>query len=219
MRHPTLVLDELAALLRGFDLTWLPRDGGLAVDRDGRPGVVRIGVGADARLAAMIDVYRRERTGLLRFARSLLGRDHGAAEDLLQEVMRKVCQNPPTVREPGGERAYLHGAIRKQAITVAERAGRERTRREDDPDAAVHPTEPTAPFEDPVLFHLVVARALAGLPPRQRDLVELVDIRGLTLAQAAAELDIALGTAKKHRFVALRRLKDDPELGTLRDAG
>ncbi|MDL5158906.1 RNA polymerase sigma factor [Actinomycetospora termitidis] len=209
--------DRLTALLRRFDVRWLPDEGGLAVDRSTRSGLVRICTGADERLATMIGVYRTERAGLLRFARSLLGRDDGAAEDLLQEVMRKVCQKPPTVQEPGRELAYLLQAVRNEASTIGGRAGRDRARRVDDPDAVAGVTDATAPFEDPVLFHLVVARALAALAPRQRALVELVDIRGLTVAQAAAELDIAVGTAKKHRFVALRRLRDDPALAELRD--
>lgn len=204
---------RLGGLLRRFDLRWMPRIEGLAADREGRSGLQRISADhAATRLTRLIEVYTPERPKLLAFARAQLGRNAHLAEDLLQEVMRKICQNPPVMREPGKESALLYRAVRNEAVTMGVRESGEQSRREHDEEAAARVVDESAAVEDPVLFHLTLARALAGLAPRERALVELVDIRRMTIKDAAAELGIAVGTAKNYRFVALRRLRDDPGL-------
>ncbi|MHC1559182.1 RNA polymerase sigma factor [Actinomycetospora sp. C-140] len=209
----------LGHLLRRFDPRWMPPVDGLAHDRETRGGLQRISAtDARHRLDRMLVFYEAERAKLLAFARRTLGRDADLADDLLQEVMRKICQKPPEMREPGKEAPFFYQAIRNEAVTVGTRASRDRLRREHDEDAAAELPDDTAAVEDPVVFHLVLARALASLSPRERDLVELVDIRQMTIKDAAAELGISLGTAKNYRFVALRRLRADPGLGDLRRA-
>lgn len=67
-------------------------------------------------------------------------------------------------------------------------------------------------------------RAFASLPARQRELIELCDHQGLSPTEAAAELDIAAGSARATLHAArqaLRRalLADRPDLvALLRDA-
>ncbi|MDL5158904.1 RNA polymerase sigma factor [Actinomycetospora termitidis] len=209
----------LGDLLRRFDPGWMPPVEGLASDREARGGLQRISAtDARGRLDRLIAFYEQERPKLLAFARRTLGTDADLADDLLQEVMRKICQKPPVMREPDKEAPFFYQAIRNEAVTQGTRAGRERSRREQDEDAAAQVPDDTAAVEDPVVFHLVLARALATLSPRERDLVELVDIRQMTIKDAAVELGISLGTAKNYRFVALRRLRADPGLGDLRTA-
>ncbi|GAA4840747.1 hypothetical protein GCM10023201_33560 [Actinomycetospora corticicola] len=211
--------DWLAVSLRRFDSRWTPSLGTRAVDERYRTGLQRISADdARVRLTALLRTYRAERGRLHAVARQLLGAHADLAEDLVQEVMRKVCQNPPTMREPGKEAPFLFQAVRNEAVTVGTRAGRERHRRGPDDQAVARLADRAAGVEDPVVFHLVLTRALAALSPRERALVELVDVRGMTIKDAAAELGIALGTAKNYRFVALRRLRADPDLADLHHA-
>lgn len=205
-------VDWLSALLGRFDPRWMPAPPA-SVDARMRGGLQRIGADhTGARLTQLLAFYESERPKLLAHARSVLGSNAGLADDLLQEVMRKICQNPPRLREPDKEAAFFYQAVRNEAITLGTRASRERTRRDDDEAAVARVPDGSARFEDPVVFHLVLARALATLSPRERALVELVDIRQMTIKEAADELGIALGTAKNYRFVALRRLREDPGL-------
>lgn len=52
-----------------------------------------------------------------------------------------------------------------------------------------------------------VQSALDGLTPRQRDLVELVELRGFSQHEAAASLGISHGTARWHLHEARSRLR------------
>ena len=206
----------LSELLARFDPGWMPTVGVLPVDGGARGGLQRIGADhAGARLTRLLEFYESERPKLLAHARGVLGGNAGLAEDLLQEVMRKICQNPPVLRERDKEASFFYQAVRNEAITLGTRATREQARRHDDEAAVARVPDRSARVEDPVVFHLVLARALAALSPRERALVELVDIRQMTIKDAAEELGIALGTAKNYRFVALRRLREDPGLHDL----
>jgi RNA polymerase sigma-70 factor (ECF subfamily) len=65
-------------------------------------------------------------------------------------------------------------------------------------------------------FDTVVADALAALPPRFRDVVTLVDLEGLTYAEAAVVLGIPVGTAvsRLHRArTRMRRRLEDAGIG------
>ena len=73
-----------------------------------------------------------------------------------------------------------------------------------------------AAFDETVVFHIVLARALAGLSPRERQMIELVDIRRLTEREAAERLGISLGAATSYRHGARMRLREDPGLAQLR---
>lgn len=217
MRERTVdgVVDWLSTLLGRFDPRWMPA-APPSVDDGGRGGLQRIGADhPGARLTRLLAFYESERPKLLAHARSVLGSNADLADDLLQEVMRKICQNPPALREPDKEAPFFYQAVRNEAITLGTRASRERAGRDDDEAAVARVADRSARFEDPVVFHLVLARALATLSPRERALVELVDIRQMTIKDAAEELGIALGTAKNYRFVALRRLREDPGLHDL----
>jgi RNA polymerase sigma factor (sigma-70 family) len=211
--------DWLTRLLLHFDQRWMPPYDGLAVDRDARAGLRRI-AGSDhaAQLTMLLAYYRDARPRLVAFARGLLGRHSEQAEDLLQDVMRKVCQKPPVLRHPDRVDALFHQALRNGAVTWGTRASRELQRLEHDDDRVGQIPDPAVAFEDAVLFHLVVARALSTLSPRERELIELVDLRRLTVQEAANELGVSLGAAKNYRFVGLRRLREDPGVNALRGA-
>ncbi|MCD2195296.1 sigma-70 family RNA polymerase sigma factor [Actinomycetospora endophytica] len=211
--------DWLTRLLLHFDRRWMPPEDGLAVDRDRRAGLQRISGSDHAdHLTMLIDYYGDARPQLVAFARRLLGRHSEQAEDLLQDVMRKVCQKPPVLRDPDRIDALFHQALRNGAVTWGTRAGRELQHLTHDSEGVRELPDPAVAFEDVVLFHLVVARALSTLSPREREVIELVDLRRLTVREAADELGVSLGAAKNYRFVGLRRLREDPGVNALRGA-
>ena len=52
-----------------------------------------------------------------------------------------------------------------------------------------------------------VREALAGLPPEQRQVLEMAYFGGKTQVQIAEELQIPLGTVKTRTFAAMRKLR------------
>ena len=58
-------------------------------------------------------------------------------------------------------------------------------------------------------FDASVATALAGLAPDARRVIELVDLAGLSYAQAAEVLDVPIGTVMSRLHRARRRIRED----------
>jgi len=112
--------------------------------------------------------------------------DHG--DDAMQETFIAVLCNIRSLREP----AALHGWVRRIAVREAVRAARRG--REDPVDPEGLRTVPVAPVD---LATVVDVRAtLARLGPRQRAILVLRDVDGLSEAEAAELLGVPEGTVK-----------------------
>ena len=208
--------EALDILLARVDPGWLVDWDGLAADRRSRGGIRRISADDVAdQLTRLLALYEQERDKLVGVARRRLGTYAQDAEDVLQEVMRKLCQHPPKLREPDKLTSYVYTSLYNETATWATRAAGERGRRAADDEPADVPDR-LASFDETVVFHIVLARALAGLSPRERQMIELVDIRRLTEREAADRLGISLGAAKSYRHGARMRLREDPGLAQLR---
>lgn len=211
------VTGPLDLLLARFDPGWLVALDDLAADRRFRSGIRRISADdVAARLTRLLGLYERERDKLVGVARRRLGAFAQDAEDVVQDVMRKLCQNPPTLREPEKLTSYVYTALYNETATWGRRAAGERGRRAVDDDGPTDVADRLPAFDDRVVFHIVLARALTGLSPRERAMIELVDIRRLTEREAAERLGISLGAAKSYRHGARKRLQADPGLAQLR---
>lgn len=98
---------------------------------------------------------------------------------------------------------YLFGVARKLSASTRRRSVRRGT---DPGDAEQH----LAPEPDPTLVvdaHDWVRDALANLPPRERDVVGLVDGLGFDTAEAARALGISTVAVRVARHRGLRRLR------------
>jgi len=60
-----------------------------------------------------------------------------------------------------------------------------------------------------------VREALGGIPREQREVLALLHFRGLTQAEVSERLGLPLGTVKGRARLALRKLRDHPELQAL----
>lgn len=145
--------------------------------------------------------------------------DPTLADDAAQEATMRILRALPSF-DPGRPFGpWMRTIVRNTSRNTRDRA-----------DAPVEPTVERAirPDHDRRLdLDAAAAHALcafATLTPRQRELIELCDHQGLTPAEAAAELDIAQGTARTTLHAArhaLRRalLADRPDLlALLREA-
>lgn len=126
------------------------------------------------------------------------------ADDLTQEALLRALRGLDRFdgRHP---RAWLATIVRNGAIT------RSRQRRHDplhDPDS--HAAAATFEPEHVVLDQTLDARlhaALGHLPDHMLDVVEAVDMRGLSYREAAAALDMPIGTVMSRLHRARRRLR------------
>lgn len=145
---------------------------------------------------------------LLRVAGSLT-RNRAEAEDLVQDTLLRAYRGISGFdgRYP---RAWLLTILRNTHIN---RNRRTRPELLDDPDGALgrlaevsSADRPDAGVDDE--FDVAIVRALEQLDVRFREVVELVDIDGLSYAEAAGVLDVPVGTVMSRLHRARSRIRD-----------
>ena len=140
------------------------------------------------------------------FVRSRL-RDPATAEDVVQNVLLSIHRARHTYRP---ERAFAPWmfTIARNALIDAHRSRALRQGREIALESVNEPIQPEASTSDsPLAPHLV--DALQELPPIQREAVELIQLQGLSVAEAAVRAGTTPGALKvrAHRgYRALRAL-------------
>ena len=133
--------------------------------------------------------------------------DDGAlAEDVRQEVLIRVHQKLPSLRDPSRFVPWIFAMARNAAFD----ASRSRRRRNARLQLVVDETRYSA-SPDPHL-EVEVADALMQLDPDLRETLVLVGIMGLSYAEVAATLSIPEGTVKSRVFRARRQLVSSLEM-------
>lgn len=135
-------------------------------------------------------------------------RDPADAEDITQIVLLSIHRARHTWR-PERPFAPWWRAIARNAAIDALRSRTRRRAREIDLDDVPEPVAPVEPAPGEAALDPALAAALASLPPSQREALELVHGRDLSVAEAAAQLGVTSGALKvrAHRGIAaLRRL-------------
>jgi RNA polymerase sigma factor (sigma-70 family) len=160
-------------------------------------GVVR-GVATVSRLEmrpGIEDLWRAHSAELFRYGSVLVGPT--ACEDVVSAAFLRVC-NSIDIAAVDQPRPYLFRAVLHEALNHR-RSARARWRRDLHAVAAtvVAPTEP----------HLEVRRAVADLSVRQRSVVYLAYWHDLTERAIAEQLDISLGSVRRHLVRAQAHLR------------
>jgi RNA polymerase sigma-70 factor, ECF subfamily len=149
-----------------------------------------------------------------------LAGDQATAQDLTQETYLRALRSFGTFEPGTNSRAWLL-KIQYNLFCTQYRRGRRMPLvwlDEGEPDPALElPSPEPGPEEQTVreLDREAVRRAIARLPEDFRMTVTLVDINGLTCAEAAGVLDVPRGTILSRLHRARRRLEAMllPELG------
>jgi RNA polymerase sigma-70 factor (ECF subfamily) len=149
-------------------------------------------------------LYADYASDLRRFAARLTG-DDGRAEDIVQETMLRAWRHPERVAgRTGAPGAWLYTVARHLAIDQ-HRAQQAR------PAAALGPAVlagRAAPDQiDAAITRWDLTSALAGLRPRDRDLLTARYLRDRSIDQIAADLDIPAGTIKSRLSAARDALR------------
>lgn len=131
---------------------------------------------------------------LVRFARSVVG--EAEAEDVVQESLVAGWQALGQLRSPERFRAWMLASVFRRGLR---RQRWQRLRRALDELA-----DRTAP-DDPAAG-LDVDALLSRLPPRQRAVMHLTAVEGMTDAEIAETLSMAAGSVRAHRRRARARL-------------
>jgi RNA polymerase sigma-70 factor (ECF subfamily) len=134
--------------------------------------------------------------------------DHGAAEDVTQDVFVSLWERPARYDpDRGSLRSWLCLLARSRAIDSLRRAAaRERVHA-----ATAAQLTTQAEIDEALIWETeakVVREAIHALPDPQRDAVVLAYRHGRTYRQVATELDIPEGTAKSRLRGALAMLAD-----------
>lgn len=98
---------------------------------------------------------------------------------------------------------WLFGIARNLSHNAQRRSRRRGTTPQPDPATAVTVAGP----EPELAARDWVTRALAGLPPRERDVIACIDVVGLDVASTARALDISPVAVRVARHRGLRRLR------------
>jgi len=128
------------------------------------------------------------------------GRDREEAEDVLQASYLKILDGRAEFAGRSSFKTFLFGVIRK----TASEARRRRLVREWFGAHSVR--TPRAATENASEDRLALLGALAKLPRRQREVLELVFYIGLTVEEAAETLGVSPGTARIHYDRGKRRM-------------
>jgi len=172
--------------------------------------------------AAFLELVGRHQAGLLRLARSFV-KSEAAALEAVQETWQAFLEGLPTFEQRSSLKTFLYRIVANRARTRAVRDGRSTPLSQleadgDEQDALVDRfgttgkwTAPPTPWAAETAHALIerreavqaLAAALERLPDRQRLVIQLRDIDGLSSAQAS---DV-LGITEVHLRVLLHRAR------------
>lgn len=161
----------------------------------------------DVRLS---DYVRGQWPQLVRYATALCG-DPAEAEELVQSALVRVAVRWPLVRDKDNPDAYVRHAIANGYLTTWRRIRSREVAVAEPPEVAAV-GDRTAGVDDV----MVVRRALATLPPRQRAVLVLRYLEDRSERETADILGCSVGTVKSQAAKALAKLRGAVEGSELR---
>jgi RNA polymerase sigma-70 factor (ECF subfamily) len=139
----------------------------------------------------------------------LVAWDAGVAEDVTQEAFVKAYRALPRFRDDAAFRPWLLRIVRNEALNHRRRRGRQERltlRVAHDPISGGAAPSPETTVIAGVERETVLA-AVADLPDRYQDIVNLRYLAGLSEAETAETLGVPVGTVKSRTARALDRLE------------
>ncbi len=163
----------------------------------------------DARAFELL--YERHKGPLYRYLQRMCGRRE-VADDLFQEVWSKVIASRGRYEARAQFNTFLFRIAHNCAVDYFRRSGRPHERAAQDVDdladelGAVEHEQPDAALAEAQVRE-DFRRALAGLPPEQRDVFVLYEESGLTLEEIGRITGVAMETAKSRLRYAVGKLR------------
>lgn len=157
-------------------------------------------------------LFRRYAPSAMALARRVV-RQQFLAEEIVQEAFMALWRNPDGyVEERGSVKAWLMGMVHHRAVDLVRREEAHRRRAEETPPdgTVVVPEDPAQQVVEEVGLpeeRKAVRAALEGLPPEQREIIELMYFDGLSQTRIADRLSLPLGTVKSRTLLGMRKLR------------
>lgn len=160
---------------------------------------------SDPETAMMRVLYDEHAGALWRYALRLTG-DAARAEDVVQETLLRAWRHPEVTDDvERSARAWLFTVARNLIIDERRSA---RYRNETGTADVEKVADRAGPDEvDNALDRLLVGNALSQLSEDHRAVIQRAYYQGWSVAQVAADLDIAEGTVKSRLHYAVRALR------------
>ena len=154
--------------------------------------------------------YRRFLEAVTPFVRSLArrrSRDDEVAEDVVQDALITLHRIRHTYTPGRPVKPWLAAIVARRAIDAARREGRIAGREVDAPLAYETFADPAANQGDSGEARHLIERLLPELTPREKEAIELVKLREMSLAEASDHSGQSVGALKVnvHRAVARMR--------------
>jgi RNA polymerase sigma-70 factor (ECF subfamily) len=143
-------------------------------------------------------LYAEHGPALLRYLRRLTGRGDWA-EDLLQETFVQALKGPERLDAAASPKAWLFAIARHLGINAVQR------RREVAP-LVEEVAAPEAERPDPRRDEM--REAIAGLPEKQREALQLRLGEGLSYEEIARVLEVPVGTVRSRLHAGVRVLRE-----------
>jgi RNA polymerase sigma-70 factor (ECF subfamily) len=153
-------------------------------------------------------LYRTARDDVYAYVFTLL-RDRAAAEDVTAAAFERAYRRQRTYSPArGSARAWLFGIARNAALDELRRRKRAAALAAEPADLDARPPDDAA---ETALRRAAVRAALAGLEPRERELIGLKFHAGLDNAEVAAVLGVSVSNAGTQLHRAMTKLREAVE--------
>lgn len=131
-------------------------------------------------------------------------------EDLEQEVFVRVWKNKDKYTEKGSLRSWINTVaknISKDYLRLASRRHEQNTTSDDEVVNAIKDTKVTPELRlQSKIRKKRIIKAIDNLRPKLKEVIMLCDIEGYTYEEAAATLNVPIGTIKSRIFTAKKEL-------------
>lgn len=158
---------------------------------------------------ALCSLYERYSNRLYRIALRITG-DTWSAEEVTQDVFQSVWTRAAQFRPHAGSvQAWLNGIVRHRALDEVRTRWHRARQTEINLDALPDLQSAVGRgWEHLTLVRADMLEALAKLPTKQRQAIELAFFRGLTSSEIALQLNESVGTIKSRLRLGLEKLRE-----------
>ena len=129
--------------------------------------------------------------------------DAAAAEDLVQQAYLELLSGKAVYDERSTLKTFVFAVVHNLARSRFRRKARHLKLLTEHAAEAAETASPEEPAETSSLW-----QAVASLPARQRDVVELVFLRDMTIEQASTVMGVTVGTGRVHYDRAKKALRE-----------
>lgn len=145
-------------------------------------------------------LYTRWHPRLLRFAYRQTG-NADAAQDVMQEAALTIAKNIARLKDPSLFSPWAYTIVRRRAADYIGKAARNRKAAQALAD--IPPSYEAVSTDD----KLTLKHALAVLPDRDRQILKLFYLDGMSGPEIAAGMGLPIGTVKSRLYAARSKLK------------